>query len=100
MNLIFNFQIKFPVLLCADLLQGPTNPISAPVNHKKFLYLTRSLPDSILSLGWTTFLDPNVPSPSYTQLMVEEMINIIKNANVLQAITFSVRACIAKNSVT
>lgn len=99
----YDSQLELPLFLNADILQGPTNPISVPLDAREFLRLCCSLfPNSVLSVGWTTFLDPNVPEPAYTSAMVDEMIEALENSGVSssrQAVTFPVRACIAKNSV-
>jgi len=51
-------SITFPVMLNADVLSGPVNSTTTPVNGNQFLRLAKKyFPGAILSLGWTTKFD-------------------------------------------
>lgn len=47
--------MTFPVWLNADILRGPVDADTEPVDAKQFLSLaSKTLPESTLSIGWTT----------------------------------------------
>lgn len=97
----FETQIKVPLLLNADILPGPGNPLAAPLHPTKFIEMARTaFPNCILSIGWTTYVDSSVIDPVYDDEMVADMKRAVAEAGVSQqAMTFPVRACVAKNSV-
>lgn len=90
-------QVNFPFWLNADILRGPGNPPTLPVNPTKFFKAAKSFENSTLSIGWTTALDPNSTN-SYTDAHVSSMLEDIRKNNVTQMITFPVRAAIAAES--
>lgn len=48
-------QFTFPVFINADILSGPVNATSTPVNAKNFLQgASEIIPECTLSVGWTT----------------------------------------------
>ena len=53
-----------PIILNADILEGPENPSSVPVDAQKFLALCQKYDrTSMLSPGWTTRKPTNMSSP-------------------------------------
>jgi len=93
-------QIKVPVWLNADILEGPVNATQPPLNAARFLRLSRDvLAGSVLSPGWTTRFGPQLPNPlvnirsgSYSMAHVQAMKQQLTDAGVDQAVTFPVRA--------
>lgn len=48
-------QLKYPIFLNADILSGPVNATTDPLNATQFLKEANDiLPESVLSVGWTT----------------------------------------------
>eukprot|EP00794_Sanderia_malayensis_P016560 gene16560-18237_t len=81
----------FPILLNADILTGPNQPASTPVNATKFIELCMAYgSNEILSPGWTTKADNSPTAKGYSWEMVREMQSVIKD--VTQEVTFPVRA--------
>ncbi|PSN44146.1 hypothetical protein C0J52_15662 [Blattella germanica] len=92
-------QVDFPVMLNADILPGPLNSTTKPVDADQFLTTcVKQFPESTLSIGWTTRYGILIPNASYTQEQVMEMEEVLKKNNVTQPITFPVRAGIAAKS--
>jgi len=81
-----------PVILNGDILQG--NGAKDPgVEAGVFLRLcSEGYPVGLLSIGWTTMADPNLP---YTQQNVEEMARLAEGVG---EATFPARACLLPNS--
>ena len=64
-------QINFPVMLNADILPGPVNSTTQPVDADTFLELSvRLFPSSTLSVGWTTRYDGLIINGSYSEEQV------------------------------
>jgi hypothetical protein len=64
-------QINFPVMLNADILPGPVNSTTQPVDADTFLeHCVRLFPSSTLSVGWTTRYDGLIITGSYSQEQV------------------------------
>lgn len=82
--------------LNADILKGPLNPTTTPVNATEFLSKASAFANLTLSIGWTTSSTVNA---SYTETETKEMLNVIQSSNVTQPITFPVRAGIAAESI-
>ncbi|XP_068973755.1 protein FAM151B isoform X2 [Bombus flavifrons] len=91
---------KFPVFLNADILPGPVNASTTPVNAKSFVSQAMAFPEYTLSVGWTTRYGTkdNVTGGQYTEQQIQDMINILKEQKVTQPITYPVRAGLAANS--
>ncbi|KAH1026669.1 hypothetical protein HUJ05_000302 [Dendroctonus ponderosae] len=87
-----------PIWINADILAGPVNASTKPVNASRFLDVAKSFPKSILSLGWTTAYDSN-SNGSYESSQIQEMIDVIRSHNITQEITFPVRAGLAARSL-
>jgi hypothetical protein len=80
--------------LNADIVKGPSGgdpQFSAP----DFLKLAQGLPDTVLSVGWTTG-GPDCDGP-YTQAMVDELLHELKAAPGAE-VTFPIRATSFRNS--
>lgn len=83
----------------ADILSGPVNATTTPVDATQFLYLAKQFANSTLSIGWTTNYGSDFPPSSYTKQQIDEMVETVRNNNVTQTITFPVRAGIAAESL-
>ncbi|XP_069695619.1 protein FAM151B isoform X2 [Periplaneta americana] len=92
-------QIDFPVMLNADILPGPVNSTTIPVDADTFLELCAKLfPESTLSVGWTTRYGDLVINGSYSEEQVEAMEDALDRKQVTQPVTFPVRAGLAAKS--
>jgi len=93
------YQMMPPVLILnADILVGPEDPLSFPVNASRFTELCSKYDqESVLSLGWTTTKAKDSEHPQgYTWEMVTEMHTIVKNLK--HRVTFPVRASLVAAS--
>lgn len=99
MYLKISFQITYPFWLNADILAGPVNATTTPVDAAQFLKLAMNFPNATLSIGWTTNYGANFSSSSYTDAQIKEMLETIQKNRVTQAVTFPVRAGIAAESL-
>lgn len=88
------FQV-FPLWINADILPGPGNSSSVPVNDTEFLRLAAELNGTVLSIGWTT----NGTEEPYTDDHIKQMTNITKSYSITNEITFPVRAGNAAKSL-
>lgn len=85
-------KLKQPILLNVDILQGNGANISK-FSPAAFVALCRNYcPEGILSVGWTTKADPNLP---YTAENIDQMLKLCEG---LPEVTFPVRACLLQNS--
>ncbi len=94
LKMLAKANLKQPVMLNADILQGDkANP--AKFNPVGFIALRQKYyPSGLLSVGWTT---TNNPDWGYTEENIEEMLELcreVKGNN----ITFPVRACLLPKS--
>lgn len=96
---IFSLQIDYPLWLNADILPGPVNATTTPVDATQFLYLAKQFKNSTLSIGWTTSYGADFPPSSYTKEQIDEMLETIKTNSITQTVTFPVRAGIAAESL-
>lgn len=92
LELLRKTELKQPVLLNADILQGNgANP--SKFNAKGFLALCEKIyPQGILSIGWTTVANPDFP---YTQENIDQMLELVKG---YKEVTFPIRICLLHNS--
>lgn len=95
-------DMKFPVFINADILRGPGNATAEPVEPNQFVSQAKTIPNCILSIGWTTNYDckDKVTDCWYTDEQVQKMIDIVKEQNVTQPITYPVRAGLVAKNVT
>jgi Uncharacterized conserved protein (DUF2181) len=85
-------DLKQPVLLNADILQG-NMAASSKFNAAGFIAACQNVyPRGILSVGWTTYYDPE---NSYTRENVDEMLALCAN---VEQITFPVLSHFLPNS--
>jgi hypothetical protein len=64
-------QINFPIMLNADILPGPVDSTTQPVDANTFLELSaEQFPSSTLSVGWTTKYDGLTITGSYSEEQV------------------------------
>lgn len=95
-------QLKYPLWINADIISGPVNNTqTTPVDPDRFLIECSELPNSTLSIGWTTQWGPNYTVGSYTSEQIDKMLRVIKlnGVNGTHPITFPVRAGIAAQSI-
>ncbi|XP_064639693.1 protein FAM151A-like isoform X2 [Lineus longissimus] len=87
--------IRQPIWLNADILKGPQG--KDPMDAKMFLkYCEEYFPMATLSIGWTTGWSNSDSDQVYTQAMIDEMLELIKDVE--QPVTFPVRAAMVKKS--
>ncbi|XP_076352893.1 menorin-like isoform X1 [Tachypleus tridentatus] len=83
--------------LNADILPGPVDANTRPVNASSFLYLcNRYFPTATLSVGWTTQFKPN---GTYLWKHVHQMAELLRCTRINQPVTFPVRAAFVGFSV-
>jgi len=101
LSLIDNYVKKelFPIWINADILPGPINARTDPVEANEFLKHASFFTNSTLSIGWTTNYGPDVTKGSYDSNQTEAMIKAIRTNHVTQKITFPVRAGLAAQSI-
>nr|XP_045596747.1 protein FAM151B-like isoform X1 [Procambarus clarkii] len=94
-------QINFPLWLNADILKGPVESSTVPVDADKFLSLCAEyFPQATLSVGWTTkFTSADDEAGAYTKQMVQEMSDTLEKNNITQPITFPIRAAFIGRSL-
>ncbi|CAL1677891.1 unnamed protein product [Lasius platythorax] len=95
-------NLTFPVFLNADILPGPVNATTTPLNAKDFLKgANETLPESILSVGWTTRYGKefNITEGRYSTKQIQTMLDALKENKVTQPVTYPVRAGLAANDV-
>ncbi|KAL6268645.1 hypothetical protein P5V15_001779 [Pogonomyrmex californicus] len=95
-------SLKYPVFLNADILPGPVNATTIPVNAKGFLNgANDTIPESILSVGWTTRYGKefNITEGRYSTEQIKNMIDTLTENHVTQPVTYPVRAGLAANDI-
>lgn len=101
--LFINFQMNYPVWINADIIKGPlNNNETIPVDPNEFIGGCKELPNSTLSIGWTTRWGSNFTDGIYTKEQITAMVSAIKRNQVTNSthpITFPVRAGIAAQSI-
>jgi hypothetical protein len=67
-------QMNFPIMLNADILPGPVNSTTKPVDADAFLdRCVRLFPSSTLSVGWTTRYGGLIFNGSYSEEQVRAL---------------------------
>lgn len=93
-------MIDFPVWINADIFPGPVNNNETiPVDAQIFFDGIKCLPNTVLSIGWTTKWSSNFSQGIYTEDQVDAMLDGIKMNKIMNEITFPVRAGIAAQSL-
>ncbi|XP_033975055.1 protein FAM151A [Trematomus bernacchii] len=89
--------INRPVWINADILLGPNAPAFLPtVNGTSFLQLVQEkFPNVTLSPGWKVAYGPPLFVETYTEAMVKDMYDMIKD--VPQKVTFPVHALLGRS---
>ncbi|XP_030061494.1 protein FAM151A [Microcaecilia unicolor] len=88
-------QIKRPVWINADIMNGPNVFLNIAVNASRFLDLIqRKYPNVTISPGWMTLYLPVLSNKTYTWEMIWGMYDLVKDLP--QRITFPVRAVMIK----
>jgi len=83
-----------PILLNADILQGPNNNVTKPVDANDFIKYFTPIKNAILSPGWTTGFTNE--SSGYTWEHVHKMSSLMRTTE--QFVTFPIRASLASLS--
>ncbi len=92
LDVLASMDLQQPVLLNADILQGPGGKPSRFDPEEFVSSCLEKYPRGILSLGWTTSCDPG---HGYTDEQIAYMLDAGK---VLTEVTFAVRACLLPSS--
>lgn len=93
LNYLKKADLNQPVILNADILQGNGAPIPKFKADEFIDNCLKLYPQGLLSLGWTTVADPNLP---YTQKNVQEMAALCEKIG--NDILIPVRACLLPSS--
>ncbi|XP_050668771.1 protein FAM151A isoform X2 [Leptidea sinapis] len=88
----------FPLWLNADILPGPVDAPTKPVDAGKFLKLASKHPRAVLSIGWTTKYGGNITEGEYSRDQIGAMLRLVNEHHINQTVTFPVRAGLASNS--
>ncbi|XP_013187139.1 protein FAM151B isoform X2 [Amyelois transitella] len=91
-------EVNFPIWLNADILPGPVEATTKPVDAERFLKLGATHPRTVLSIGWTTRFGGNITEGEYSREHIGTMLRMIHENHVNQTVTFPVRAGLASNS--
>ncbi|XP_022815036.1 protein FAM151A isoform X1 [Spodoptera litura] len=98
-ELIGRYQAQgLPIWLNADILPGPVDATTKPVDPVKFLKLGSKHACAVLSVGWTTNYGGNITEGEYTSEQIGTMLRMINENHINQTVTFPVRAGLAANS--
>ncbi|KAG5331013.1 F151B protein, partial [Acromyrmex charruanus] len=98
----FQSSLKCPVILNADILRGPVNATIPLVNATEFLQeASKVIPNSILSVGWTTKYEKefNITESRYNMKQLKKMIEIVTENHINLPVTYPVRAGFATNDI-
>ncbi|CAH3869576.1 protein FAM151A isoform X1 [Pieris brassicae] len=91
-------DVSFPLWLNADILAGPIDAETKPVDPEKFLTMGSKHKRAVLSVGWTTHYGGNNTEGEYSRDQIGSMIRLLNENHVNQTVTFPVRAGLASNS--
>lgn len=95
----FIFQLRFPVWLHANVLQGPHGN-KPEVDKTRYLRIMKRLfPQCTRSLGWTTGTHTDLSLSGYTWDNVLDMYHLVKEWDLEPPIVYTVRATLIRNSV-
>lgn len=92
---------KCPVFLNADILPGPVNATTVPLNATEFLKGAINIPESILSVGWTTRYGKEINNTKgrYTTEQFKKMVDTLAENHVTLPVTYPVRAGLVANDI-
>ena len=94
---LHNIENNLNIWLNADILKGPGNSHSQPLNATKFINDCEKLNNATLSVGWTTsFSILERTSELYTKEMIAEMLKLTENLDM--NVTFPLRASLVRQS--
>lgn len=97
-------QITVPLWLNADIVAGPVDAATRPLDAARFLGLVKQFfPLSVISVGWTTRFGPDITTMppaiitdgSYSLDQVKSLRDALVDAGTRQPVTFPIRAGIA-----
>ncbi|KAL1139979.1 hypothetical protein AAG570_006956 [Ranatra chinensis] len=101
-NVLVDALLKQPDLylwLNADIISGPVNATTKPVDADYFLSACAAkFPEAVLSAGWTTNYGGLIMEGSYTPDHISNMTEALNRNLVVQPVTFAVRAGLAAQS--
>lgn len=95
-------EFNVPLFLNADILPGPVDAKTVPVDPTSFLDgAIKTFPDSVLSVGWTTRYgsESHITEGQYTEEQIEKMVDTLTKNKVAQSVTYPVRAGLAANDI-
>ncbi|XP_022240039.1 protein FAM151B-like [Limulus polyphemus] len=99
-------QIRGPLILNANILPGPNNPMTPPVDAWTFLTLSRTrFPHSVISIGWTMcnevieVMSGACIKLGFTRETVDKMISVVKEFSLMQPVMFPIWLLHLKYSV-
>ncbi|XP_015173504.1 PREDICTED: protein FAM151B isoform X2 [Polistes dominula] len=95
-------EFTVPLFLNADILPGPVDAKTLPVNSTLFLESAmKTFPESVLSVGWTTRYgsEPNITEGQYTEEHIQNMVDTLTKNKVTQSVTYPVRAGLAAGDI-
>ncbi|XP_060530348.1 protein FAM151B [Cylas formicarius] len=90
-------KASYPIWINADILPGPIDASTLPVDADQFLENIARFPNATLSIGWTTMYGATMTG-SYDTEQIDAMLDVIERHKISQAITFPVRAGLAAES--
>ncbi|XP_065650178.1 protein FAM151B isoform X4 [Hydra vulgaris] len=93
---IMKFNTNIPVILNADILEGPNNVLTKPVDANIFIEKCMQINNAILSPGWTSAFNGSL-SEGYSWSHVQQMFKLINNTGL--HVTFPVRASLVNRSM-
>ncbi|XP_018304687.1 protein FAM151B isoform X2 [Mycetomoellerius zeteki] len=97
----FQPSVMCPIFLNADILRGPINATAPVINATFVNEASKVMPDSILSIGWTTRYgkEHNITEGRYNMKQLKKMIEIVTENHIKLPITYPVRAGLATNDI-
>ncbi|XP_018058481.1 PREDICTED: protein FAM151B isoform X2 [Atta colombica] len=97
----FQPSLKCPVILNADILRGPVNATNPLINTTDFLTEASKIPNSILSIGWTTKYgkEYNITEGRYNMKHLKKMVEVVTENHIKLPVTYPVRAGLATNDI-
>jgi len=100
-------QITVPLWLNADIVAGPVNAATVPLDANGFLNLMKQFfPLAVISVGWTTRFGPDITTQPptiitdgfYSSDQVKSLRDALVRAEIHQPVTFPIRAGIAAST--
>ena len=97
---MFQYPLRFPVWIHANVLQGPHGGKVKVDPSRFFQTLKRVFPKCTVSLGWTTGTHTDLSQSGYSWNMVMDMYELVKKWRIdNQPVVFEARLSLIRNSV-